>query len=160
MLTPPVTFEQHTVYCTVFFRPDRRQVQIRLNCATDSRDGWHPECGAATQFARYVPALAVHNSETAYPPNHTEYCSLHIFYCSINFGGANIGPTAHKVPSANCPALSSQNTQHYLPLWQSLCSCSTSETPSKRDRATSGAPCRAGLQLPTSLVNTPSSRLA
>jgi hypothetical protein len=33
-------------------------------------------------------------------------------------------------------------------------------SPSKRRGAASGAPCRAGLQLPTSLVNTPSSRLA
>ena len=74
-----------------------RQVQIRLNCATGSRDGWHPECGAATQFARYVPVLktdAAHFSETAYPPNHTEYCSIHRFYCSISFGAANSGPKA------------------------------------------------------------------
>jgi hypothetical protein len=28
-----------------------------VNSAAGSRDGWHPECGAATQFARYVSVL-------------------------------------------------------------------------------------------------------
>ena len=50
-------------------------MQIRLNCATGSGDGWNPECGAApTQFARYVAVLkkdVAHFSEILVPTHQT-----------------------------------------------------------------------------------------
>ena len=102
---------------------------------------------------------AAYSSETLAHSHQTTHNTV-VF---ISFAGANSRHTARHVTSSNCPALKESNnntTFHFGKPCVCVCSCNKPETLSKRSRAASRAPCWAWLQLPTSLVNSQSSRFA